>query len=297
MISIIIASADKELFDNVSLNIANTIGTEYEIISIDNSNGEKGLCEIYNWGAEQAQFEYLCYMHEDICIETENWGEKILDIFNRNEDFGIIGLAGCKYKSVALSGWGAEYQHEDIVFINYIQTYKYAYKPRERVYFNPTNASLEEVATVDGMWFCTRKSIVQQHKFDQKTFDGFHAYDLDFCINVGLRYKIGVTFEILIDHFSDGNFSKEWLVESIKLHKKWIDVLPVNKLEVNSGLPSQIEKKTFKKAILLLVDNGYRLKQIISIISQYYKHGKISIKSYLKLIFFALKQYGKRQRK
>ena len=74
MISVIISSAKKELVTQVTKNITDTIAVEFEIIAFDNSNGEKGICEIYNQGIKKARYDVLCFMHEDIAMITPGWG-------------------------------------------------------------------------------------------------------------------------------------------------------------------------------------------------------------------------------
>ena len=50
MISIIICSRQKELSAQLKNNIQNTIGTEYEIIKVDNSQNEYFITQAYNKG-------------------------------------------------------------------------------------------------------------------------------------------------------------------------------------------------------------------------------------------------------
>src|SRR5688500_17425788 len=98
MISVLICSINPEFLNRVTANIHRTIGVPFEIISYDNRNVKKGICEVYNILAEKACYPYLCFAHEYIILTTENWGEKIANIFSRREDIGVIGVAGSKYK-------------------------------------------------------------------------------------------------------------------------------------------------------------------------------------------------------
>jgi hypothetical protein len=94
MISVVIASANPGLLTNVITNIERTIGVDFEIISFENGNGERGICELYNIGAQRAKYDILCYMHEDLEIKTLDWGREVVRIFNQRQGVGVIGVAG-----------------------------------------------------------------------------------------------------------------------------------------------------------------------------------------------------------
>src|ERR1700749_695104 len=105
MISVIISSVSPAYLEQVIKNVEDTIGVDHEIIAFDNRDGKKGICEIYNQGIGKARYDILCFMHEDIRILTANWGQAIQKTFNQNPDFGLLGIAGSDYKSLAPSGW------------------------------------------------------------------------------------------------------------------------------------------------------------------------------------------------
>jgi len=244
MISIIISSADAGLLQQVSSNVAETIGVPYEIIAIDNSKGERGICAVYNQGATEAKYDILCFMHEDINIKTNNWGLILVNIFKNNPDVGLVGVAGGDYKTIAPSGWnptGIKAAH-----INLLQGFKYNKKEAFHYYENPGAQSLAQVSCVDGVWFCSSKKIAEDIRFDEENFTGFHVYDLDFSFAVGLKHNIAVTFEILIEHFSEGNYDSGWMLETIKLHKKWNKHFPINLKPISNKESLRAEKETFK---------------------------------------------------
>ena len=74
MISVLICSIDTELLNNVRTNIAETIGVPFEILYLDNRNEKKGICQVYNELAERARFPYLCFLHEDVILNANDWG-------------------------------------------------------------------------------------------------------------------------------------------------------------------------------------------------------------------------------
>jgi hypothetical protein len=225
MISIIISSANKSLLSDVIMNIKSTVGVEHEIISFDNSDGLKGICEIYNLGAQRAKYNILCYMHEDIAIKTEDWGLEVIKIF-KQVDIGVLGVAGSAYKSEVPSGWSAESFKVKLISCNYVQSFKRTKRSSVHYQLNTDGSDLAQVVCVDGMWFCTPKKVALENPFDEQLLKGFHGYDIDYCLQVSLHYKAVVTFKILMEHFSEGGYNQSWLDDTLKLHKKWEHTLP-----------------------------------------------------------------------
>lgn len=268
MISIIISSVNEHLLNEVKLNISQTIGeTPFEIIAIENSDGARGICEVYNLGAQQARYDILCFIHEDIKIYTENWGDILREIFEQNERLGLIGVAGGQYKSLCPSGWSNyELELPDIHFFNIVQNYKFSGKEQSIDYRNPSGSKLAQVACLDGVWLCCRKSAVLSYPFDQDLLRGFHGYDLDFCLGVGQSYHVAVTFDILIEHYSDGNFGKDWLREILKVHAKWSHLLPVNLSNTPLDKIIPAERRAFRLLLKKMFEWGFSLRAMLYMI-------------------------------
>lgn len=263
MLSIIICSANANDLLLVRQNIKSTIGVPHEIIGYDNSTAKKGICEVYNDSVQKARYDLLCFMHEDVNIRTVNWGKIVDDIFTNDPDIGIVGVAGGGYKALAPSGWYCvEFQSPAKSFQNILQGYKLDSREEFHAYHNPYNESLSEVVCVDGVWFCTRKSIALQHVFDQKLLKGFHGYDLDFCLNVFGKHKIVVTYNVLMKHASEGNFNKSWLDEILKIHKKWNRNLPLTTSDATETEIYFTEKRAIKNRIEEMLEWGYSFKSI-----------------------------------
>jgi hypothetical protein len=267
MISVIICSVDQKELARVKESISKTIGVAYEILTFDNNVLKKGICEIYNMGVRAAKYEIICLMHEDIEMVTHNWGQKLLSIFENNERLGLVGVAGGGYKSVVPSGWyNADLEMNGAFYCNLIQGFKYNARGEFLDYRNPRDEKLSRVAAIDGCWMCTRRSIAQQNPFDEALLNGFHAYDIDFSLAVGRSYEVAVTYEILLKHFSEGAFSKEWEAATLQVHKKWTSLLPVNTDGLDEKLLLRYERRAFKIYHQKQLEQGSsygRLMQII----------------------------------
>lgn len=296
MISIIICSVSEEMLANISLNIEKTIGVPYEIIAYDNSLGKKGICEVYNNGANIAKFEILCFTHEDIEYQTKDWGKIVLDIFYERQNVGIIGVVGSSYKASIPSGWGAEGFEGETTYSNYIQSYKRKNAKTELIHHNPGKENLANVSCVDGMWICTTKSIVMQKPFDEELLKGFHCYDIDFCLNVGQDYDVLVTFNILMRHFSEGSFDKHWLSDTLNIHEKWKNILPKITSDISKSKQEIIEKRAFKSLIKSFYKKNFPLKKVFETLRLYKKDKKISMLLYIKLHYYAFKFYSSNEK-
>lgn len=222
MISIIICSRHPELLKLVSQDVEKTIGVPYEIIAIDNSSGNYGICEAYNLGAESSKYDILCFMHEDISFETDKWGETVLNIFSTSS-IGALGVAGSTYVSdVPCPWWENGVKNKRV---NIYQVSKNGEKSLD--YENIRNEKISEVAVLDGVWICTRKNIWEKYKFDATTFNNFHFYDIDYCSDIVKQHKVMVTYEVLINHSSTGSVNEQWVLNALKYYNKRREQLPI----------------------------------------------------------------------
>jgi glycosyltransferase involved in cell wall biosynthesis len=258
MVSIIICSRDKQKLEEVTQSVANTIGTDYEIIAINNSKGQYSIFKAYNIGVERSQGDVLCFMHEDISFKTTDWGRRVESIFLDNPDLGLLGVAGSSYKPRVPSHWSFPDSISKTRYNNIIQHYDKG----EIVHHlsNPKHEALSRVVAVDGVWFCVKQEVFEKLSFDEETFSNFHGYDVDFSLSVNQYYKVAVTFDILIEHLSAGSFNKIWLAETLKLHTKWQKKLPID-LEPLTDYEQYLEEK---KALIWLTEKMIDLDSLDS---------------------------------
>ncbi|REA56636.1 hypothetical protein DSL64_26305 [Dyadobacter luteus] len=258
MISVIICSANAEDLSDVSNSIALTIGVEYEIIAIDNSNGEKGISEVYNTGAGAAKYPVLCFMHEDIEMKSPDWGKLVTALFSRDPNIGLVGVAGGGYKSLTPSGWyNYTIERNGGAYSNVLQGYKHAGKEEGYDYNNPKYQLYSKVACIDGCWMCMPKSVWEKYPFDSKNFRKFHGYDLDISLSVNQSYDVVVTFDILLRHFSEGKFDRVWFKEMLRVHRKWSHVLPFDADKLIGDDLFQTEKWAYRRFLQDAIDIGF----------------------------------------
>lgn len=223
MISVIICSVNPTQLQEVSQNISETIGLPYELIAVDNRNTIRGICSVYNDAAVEAEYNYLCFLHEDVKFHTKGWGAILFDLLEKSK-IGLVGVSGPTYKSPIPSSWTA--CKEDFYRTNTIQHFGVSQNPLIHTK-NPDNNIYSEVAVVDGVFLATRKDVFSEFSFDENRLTGFHGYDFDLSMQIRHKYKIVVTHQILIEHLSAGIYNYQWLSDIISLHKKWKNQLPI----------------------------------------------------------------------
>ena len=288
MVSIIISSVNKDQLKNISENIAETVGVPFEIIATNNSKGEKGLCQVYNEAVAKVNYDIICFMHEDIIIKTQDWGKVLISIF-KDPEIGLIGVAGSSYRPLTPSNWGSF--GLDTIYVNIIQSFKYTRREDIHDYINPRNEKLTRVTCVDGVWLSTTKKVASEFKFDENTFKGFHGYDIDYSLTVGQKYKVAVTYDILINHLSEGRYDHVWMEDNIKLFYKWNKILPYNLEESLTPIIIHGEKVAFKSFIDQLIIFKFPLLTALKILYSNNRFYKLSPKLFYKLQFYILKKY------
>lgn len=225
MISIIISSRNQEHCNKIKSNIAATIGEAFEIIIIKN-NGDCSLSKVYNEGGKLANYPYICFVHDDVIFQTNNWGKKIINIFQDNK-IGLVGVVGSKILTRYSLGWFCPFFSSNFLVGHIIQGNN-SFDDFESIYYSQSTENLEKVVVIDGVFMFTTKDIWERAKFDEKKLFGFHAYDVDFCLNIiKLGFEIVVDKEISLLHKSTGVNDKKWFDAICSINKKYKNILPV----------------------------------------------------------------------
>lgn len=190
-----------------------------EVIEIIN-NGES-LTKAYNRGLKQASNNIVVFCHDDLEIETKQWGKKLLKQLDKNPEYGILGVAGTKYMSATGQWWEnpkkiygrVQHTHEGKSWLS--------------AYSDDMGQEVENVIGVDGVFFVVDKTKIKI-TFDESV-EGFHFYDITFCFqNYLAGVKVGVITSIRINHKSIGMVNEAWEANRIIFADKYKDNLPVN---------------------------------------------------------------------
>lgn len=294
MLSIVICSVNQTLLEKVKKNISETVGTDHEIIVIDNSGNNYSICKAYNEGGSKARFEYICFMHEDVCFNTTGWGHLACNHL-ANENVGLIGVAGGDTKGIVPSSWSVPAISNEI---NIIQHYKRDTKAGEHVVVTniAKHGLKKKVVSLDGVWLCTKKKVFNEFKFDEITFPGFHGYDIDYSLQVNTKYDLFVVFDILIQHYSEGSPDRNWIRSAFMISKKWKKNLPVSAYEISA--------KEFNihywNSLQVLIKHLIRLKYsnlfVVSVFAKYSFNRFFHVRRFLSSSKFLVIEINKRKK-
>lgn len=278
MISIIVSSYKQGLFETFSTNVAKTIGNiPFELIQIWNP-GLMGICEAYNKGAAQATFPYLVFAHEDILFRTNHWGNILIKTFEHDPEIGLVGVLGSKYKAYIYSGWASGFGTYSQMIHNADGLRFYSKKVNDvatslnllerdeadAYSYVANDLHTESVTAIDGMFMATTAKVFADIRFDQHTFRHFHCYDIDYSLQVFKKYKVVVSYNILIEHFSSGTFDNNWLENTKLLHNKWLNVLPVYNLSLNKKQLYTAEYGALIRILPILAANSFAFFNVLS---------------------------------
>jgi hypothetical protein len=203
-----------------------------EVRPIEN-NGEYSLTEVYNKILEQSANDIVVLLHDDIYFDSKNWGQKILNHFKRNSDYGILGLAGTTNMPKSAKWW------EDFSKMKGIVNHEHEGKKWESKYSQSKGNELDDVVLVDGLFIVINKKNINK-KFNEE-IGGFHFYDVDFSFRNFIEgVKIGVMYDVRVTHKSIGQTNEQWEKNREVFAKKYENVLPV-KVKRNLSIDSPLK--------------------------------------------------------
>jgi hypothetical protein len=263
MLSIVICTKNPQAVTGLKSNIRETVGMEHEIILIDNSKNDHSIFSAYNKGVQLSNYQNICFMHEDVLIRTFNWGELVCSHLGDSSK-GIIGVAGGEFVSRVPNSWS-----DSGVARNFIQSDRRQRKKGEHIYTKRVDSSnFQEVVLLDGFWLCMRKDVFTKLKFDEINFDGFHAYDIDICLQSYIGgYRNYVVYDILIEHFSHGRKDKTWARNMLKVGSKWEGHLPGHCGNYSQEDISRIQKKSLNSFVKRMVRTGFTRAELVAAVS------------------------------
>jgi len=173
-----------------------------EVIVYEN-DAQFSLPELYNRGLRESKNDIVIFMHDDLIINAKNITPKVIKLFEKNPDFGIIGIAGTDKLTT-----GKWWEDRETMYgiVGHIQDKKRHVNKYSKKTFPEF---VKEVVMVDGLFMMVHKKRLK-HTFNEE-FKGFHFYDLPICVeNFMDGVKIGVTTKFDITHKSIGEVDKKW---------------------------------------------------------------------------------------
>jgi len=188
-----------------------------EVIELVTNGGS--LTTQYNKGLKLAKNNIVVFCHDDLEFITKNWGNKLLKLFSKHPDFGIIGIAGTRELPTSGKWWEnpramrgrVEHEHNGKRWLS--------------SYSEDIDNNLDPVVICDGLFFAIDKTKTKA-AFNED-YTGFHFYDVTYCLDNHLAgVKIGVTTAIRVCHKSMGVTNDEWEKNRVKFSEEYKSQLP-----------------------------------------------------------------------
>lgn len=210
---------------------------DFEIITLPNFNNEYSSCaNALNIGINLSESEYVMLCHQDLRVDA-SW---LSDVFNKiknlslnNINFGVLGFAGA---------WKYGNEEDAVIYLKNV---------------NEKNTSdFKKVQCLDELCLIVKQD--NDIRFDDYTFDHFHGYGSDICLQYMNKGYENYALNCPLTHLSDGfnNLMQENQLSvfkqvTINLYKKWINKFPTfrnmtasfNKNKINLFINEELKKR------------------------------------------------------
>lgn len=168
--------------------------------------------------------DILVFIHDDIEFLKKNWGKEVLRLFNENEDYGIIGVAGSAQFDENGAWWNYPKKFGQVLHRNEGKSWLTAFSPL-------LEKDLQEVVVIDGLFMAVNKRRIAEN-FDREKLM-FDFYDIYFCLAnyLSKKCKIGVTTNIRLAHNSIGRLRNDWYASRDFINEKFGKYFPIDILK------------------------------------------------------------------
>ena len=244
--TIIVITNDKKRCDEFTAGLNTQQNVEYQLLVVESIHGEFcGARQAYNSVIDLIEYDNVVFCHHDIFFLDNNALENILMYIDSLDDFGVVGVAGCKHGeeweilSTMLHGDGKQLCGTKID--------------------KPT-----EVQCVDECFFVMQKKFVKKYRFTDMT--GWHLYAVEQCVRAEQKELKNYVVPANMYHASSGNsldpsyinalleFKEVYSVQDGILNttvKQWNIKTTKGYLYIKYYYWKQVIKKTLKKLGIL----------------------------------------------
>lgn len=206
-------------------HIKETCGCDSHVFLIYNPEGVS-LSKIYAdmLVSKDINTNIIVFIHDDIEFLRNGWGKEILRLFNENEEYGIIGVAGSAQFDENGAWWNYKKKFGQVLHRSEGKSWLTAFSPL-------LDKDLQEVVVIDGLFMAVHKNRISEN-FDRENLL-FDFYDIYFCLAnfLNKKCKIGVTTNIRLAHNSVGKLKDNWYTSRDFINKKFGNYFPIDILK------------------------------------------------------------------
>ena len=200
-VSVVICSITPDKFNAVSASYRALLAdVPHEIIGIHDA---KSLCEGYNRGIRRASGDVIILSHDDVVIANPDFAARLLAHLSDHDLVGVAGTTRLLGGNWIDAGW--PHLHGQIA--------SQIHQPGKLVVtaYQVRGTAVSGAQALDGAFLALRREAFERVQFDERTFDGWHLYDLDFVFSAHLAgLSIAVCNDLCLIHNSIGAYHDRW---------------------------------------------------------------------------------------
>ena len=177
---------DEMMYQEAVLYIKNLSVPAGMTIEVCPVRGAGSLTSGYNSAMKISNAKYKIYLHQDLLLVNENYIKQIINIFQRDENIGMIGIAGTNKLPVSCIWWQGEKLYGKVC---------HATEPESMHisnYGDVLDGEYSEAEAIDGLIMATQYDVYWR----EDIFDGWHFYDISQCQEfIKAGYKIVIPYQ------------------------------------------------------------------------------------------------------
>ena len=140
----------------------------------------------------------LC--HDDLEVATPDLAGALARAFAKADVVGVVGAD--RVSGPAVLWAGHPHLHGQVAYPRGAQF--------EAAPLSLRRGVVPGMQALDGVFIALGPG-ARPHRYDDRTFDGFHFYDLDFSYRAHLAgLRLAITTDVMLVHDSEGRFGEEW---------------------------------------------------------------------------------------
>ena len=192
----------------------------------------KSLCEGYARGLRESAGRLVIFSHVEFV--TPDAAERLE---RHLATYDVVGIAGTTKLIDAV--WTSAGDPYSFALVIYPEPEDGMFSVR---YAGRGPLCVEGIQALDGCFFACRREVAEAVGFDERTFDGFHFYDIDFTYHAYLQgHRLAVCRDLALIHQSNGNPDPSWLTYRDRFLEKYrgqfADGTAGNTLTISARVP------------------------------------------------------------
>ncbi|MBK7660783.1 MAG: glycosyltransferase [Betaproteobacteria bacterium] len=186
----------------------------FEFIAIRDA---RSLAEAYNRAIARANGEAIVFLHDDVEVISPGLDALLARALTRAD---VVGVAGTRSLAGPTLGWAGQ-----AAMAGWLVHTDATGGPWDFSLLAFTAGLAGGMEALDGCFLAARAGAARRVGFDEGTFDGFHFYDLDFCLRARRTgHAVAVDTDILVRHASRGALGPDWQAQAGRFVAKFAPI-------------------------------------------------------------------------